>query len=298
MLCGRSARLVSLAPGLVLLWLAGAPARAETITGVCPDGSIFIVQRASSVPCRDAKLVAPSDVPPMRPEFLPRPYGWDVFQRETNPNNPYNQVRNGNAAPQAATAPAPQSAPAPAPVQPAPESAAVAGAPVPTPPQVASAPPRSAALDLALSPDEVEQLGGIVEAWQEHAPATLVRPGSSAPQGMLLRVARSAALEARVAEALARSGAGAHGPVLAFQVKAVEPGDFFGNLTFVQGHVAFHPDASDARQFGLLSGAQGPLAAGQSVLGYVVLPPHVDLSSPLDLYWDDRRISATFQPRS
>jgi hypothetical protein len=115
---------------------------------------------------------------------------------------------------------------------------------------------------------------------------------------MLLRVARSAAFEARVADALARRGAGAHGPVLAFQVEAVEAGEFFGNLTFVQGHVAFHPDASDARQFGLLGGGLGPLAPGQSVLGYIVLPAHVDLAQPLDLYWDDRRISATLQPRS
>jgi hypothetical protein len=175
---------------------------------------------------------------------------------------------------------------------PAPESPAQA------PVRVASAARPEVGLGLTLAPEEITQLAAIVEAWQAHAPATLVRPGASAPQGMLLRIARSAALETRVAESLARRGAGAHGPVLAFQALALEPGDFFGNLTFVQGHVAFHPDPADPAHFGLLSGGQGPLAGGQSVLGYVVLPAHIDLAQPLDVYWDDRRITATLQPGS
>lgn len=300
MLRGFAPRLASLFPALALaLPLAtGPPARADSITGVCPDGSIFVVRSRSAIPCRDAKLVAPHEVPPLRPEFLPRPYGWDVFQRESNPNNPYNQVITRGAAPDAA--PAPQAAPSPsggalgqaqAPT-PAPET------PAPTPVHVASAAPRGAAFAVELAPQEIEQLAGIVEAWQARAPATLVRPGASAPQGMLLRVAHSAALEGRVLEALSRAGAAEHGPVLAFQALAQEPGEFFANLTFVQGHVAFHPDPADARQIGVLSGSQGQLAAGQSVLGYVVLPPHVDLAQPLDCYWDDRRITATLQPQS
>jgi hypothetical protein len=290
--------LACLPAALALGLVAAAPLRAESITGVCPDGSMFVVQRPSSIPCRDAKLVQPHEVPPIRPEFLPRPYGWDVFQRETNPNNPYNQVitRGAPPAPPDASSPAPQaSAPTPQ-VSAAPPRAP--DSPAPTPIAVASAPPQSAAFAVSLAPDELTQLAGIVEAWQAHAPATLVKPGASAPRGMLLRVARSAALEGRVGDALTRGGAASHGPVLAFQAQALEPGDFFANLTFVQGHVAFHPDPADRRQIGLLSGAQGPLAAGQSVLGYVVLPAGVDLTQPLDVYWDDRRISATLQPRS
>ena len=62
--------------------------------------------------------------------------------------------------------------------------------------------------------------------------------------------------------------------------------------------MAFHPDPADPLQFGVLAGAQGALAPGESVLGYVVLPSHVDLAQPLDVYWDDRRITATLQPRS
>ncbi len=296
MLCARASRLGSVgAQGLGAALLLSASLSAESITGVCPDGSIFIVQSAASVPCSDARRVEPGAVPPLRPEFLPRPYGWDVFQRETDPNNPYNMVGPKGPTSRDAVAAPPRAAPDPGSgvaATPALETAA------PTPVRVAGAAPPEAGLDLALAPEEITQLAAIVLAWQAHAPATLVRPGASAPQGMLLRVARSAALEARVAEGLARRGAGVHGPVLAFQALALEPGDFVGNLTFVQGHVAFHPDPADPTHFGLLSGAQGPLAAGRSVLGYVVLPSHVDLARPLDVYWDDRRITATLQPAS
>jgi hypothetical protein len=291
--CGSSLRFVRfLAPALALLVAEGA--RAETLTGVCPDGSIFIVRRAQDIPCRGAKMVEPEAVPPLNPQFLPRPYAWDVFQRETNPNNPYNLVGAGSApgtppAPPQVAAPPPTQAPAPVPsVAPAPSAP-------PTPVSVASVAP-SGALDLALAPDEIQQLGAIVEAWQQHVPATLVKPGTQDPRGMLLRVARSNALEGRVLEALARRGAPA-GPVLAFQGVAVEAGDFFPNLTFVQGHVAFHPDPADPLQYGLLSGRSGPLPAGATVLGYVVLPAHVDLAKPLDVYWDDRRITATLTPQ-
>jgi hypothetical protein len=32
---------------------------------------------------------------------------------------------------------------------------------------------------------------------------------------------------------------------------------------------------------------------GDAVLGYVVLPADVDPAQPLDLYWDDRLVTAT-----
>jgi hypothetical protein len=300
MLCSSSLRvrsLFGLVAGLAGL-MPSAPLRAESITGVCPDGSIFIVQSPADVPCREAKRVEPHQVPPLHPEFLPRPYAWDVFKRGADANNPYNLV--GTATQQAPQAP--QAAAAPPRTGGAPEAGATAPpraeTPAPTPVSVASAEPPRAVTQVSLSPSEVAQLAAIIEAWQAHAPATLVRAGKSEPQGMLLRVARSAALEGRVAEALTRQGLGAHGPVLAFEAKAVEPGDFYATLTFVQGHIAFHPDPGDPLQFGMLSGAQGPLGAGQTALGYVVLPARVDLAQPLDIYWDDRRISATLQPGS
>ena len=76
---------------------------------MCPDGSIFVVQRPESIPCANAKQVEPGEVPPLKPELLPRPYAWEVFNQQQNPNNPYNlidaarQVRESRAAEAAAT---------------------------------------------------------------------------------------------------------------------------------------------------------------------------------------------------
>jgi hypothetical protein len=78
-----------------------------------------------------------------------------------------------------------------------------------------------------------------------------------------------------------------------FRAEARRAGPVHGNLTFVQGHVAFHPDLQNPAQFGVIDGALGELDAGQRVLGYAVLPAHLDASAPLDVYWDDRRITAT-----
>ena len=83
-------RASSLCSALAAL-LAAAPA-AAAISGVCPDGSIFIVQSPDAIPCRGAKRVDPQDLPPLQPELLPRPYGWERFNRLADPNNPYNLV--------------------------------------------------------------------------------------------------------------------------------------------------------------------------------------------------------------
>src|SRR5262245_20503602 len=130
-------------PAVLAALLAAAPA-AAAISGVCPDGSIFIVQSSDAIPCREAKRVAPQDLPPLQPELLPRPYGWERFNRLADPNNPYNLVETGAPTPPGATPPAPPA------VTPAPGVAP--GAPV-APAQVAAlAPPaRPRVLDLALS---------------------------------------------------------------------------------------------------------------------------------------------------
>jgi hypothetical protein len=266
---------VAIATAVVLLCAASAGAR--TITGVCPDGSIFIVQRADAIPCRDAKQVEPHDVPPLNPEFLPRPYGWERFNQETDPNNPYNIVdslRSGVAPEGAAptTPPTPEQA-----VQSAPPGTSAVAPPVaPTmlPPVSAAASPRR--LDLQLSAAELRDLASIVEMMQEYAPAGVVRRDVAGGALVVVRMARSAAFDARVRGALQRQGAQAAGPVVLFDVVASEAGAFYGNFTFVQGHVAFHPDTTNPEQFGLLGGALGDVTPGQPLLGYVVLPAHVD----------------------
>ena len=58
--------------------------------------------------------------------------------------------------------------------------------------------------------------------------------------------------------------------------------------------MAFHPDVADTAQFGLVDGSLGELDAGERLLGYAVLPAHADTNQPLDVYWNDRMLSATF----
>jgi hypothetical protein len=275
------------------VWLAAAPASAA-ISGVCPDGSFFIVQNSDAIPCRQAKRVDPQDMPPIQPELLPRPYGWERFNRLADPNNPYNLI--GPGAPQGLAATPPQGAapvspgsapaPGPAPVTPPPSRAVAAVAPAPA----------VHALDLALTPRDVADLDEIVALSQAVAPASVTRYDASGERSAQLQLARSSGFEQRVRTALATRGGGSNGAVVLFRAEARAAGPIHGNLTFVQGHVAFHPDPANPDQFGVIDGALGDLAAGQRVLGYAVLPAHLDPSAPLDVYWDDRRTTATLSP--
>ena len=294
----RSYPLLPIAVAIATPLLCGAPAGARTITGVCPDGSIFIVQRAESIPCRNAKRVEPDEVPPLNPEFLPRPYGWERFNRETDPNNPYNIVdslRSGLGPGGAAPVPPPEPEPAPRNV---PTTTGVVSTPVrpPAPPPVSAAVPRQGGLDLELSTAELRDLASIVAMMQEYAPAGVVRRDTAGATLAVVRVARSTAFDTRVRRALQRHGTPAAGPVVLFDVVAEGGGSFYGNFTFVQGHVGFHPDTSNLAQFGLLGGKLGAMDPGRPLLGYVVLPAHVDLARPLDIYWNDLQITATLRP--
>ena len=274
--------------------LLAAPA-AAAISGVCPDGSIFIVQSPDAIPCREAKRVDPQDLPPLQPELLPRPYGWERFNRLADPNNPYNLVDTQRPPGFAATA-APGQPVAPPIPAPAPPPLRAVSAPPPT--QVAAlAPPVPAhGLDLALAPGDVDDLDQIVALSQSFAPAIVSRYGADGERTAQLELARSAGFEQRVHAALAAQGAAQPGPVVLFRAEARAAGAIHGNLTFVQGHVAFHPDPAKPEQLGVLDGALGELAPGQRVLGYAVLPAHLDPTAPLDIYWDDRRTTATLSP--
>jgi hypothetical protein len=276
--------------------LAGAPGAAEaSVTGVCPDGSFFVVQRPESIPCANAKQVEPGDLPPLKPQLLPRPFAWEVFNQQQDPNNPYNlidaarQVREARAAEAAAGAlreagrPAPEtgvSTPPPPPSQPARPAPARDAGPV----------------DLGLSDQDVRDLALIVELSQQRAPAAFAL-GEGGEPTLAVRVAPSAAFEAHLREVLARRGRGVSGPVLLFSVRARQSASFHPNFTFVQGHQAFHPDPEDPAQLGLIRGGFGEITADSDVLGYVVLPEQVQLAQPLDIYWDDRQITATLRPQ-
>jgi hypothetical protein len=282
--------------GLMAMVLTGPPAKAG-ITGVCPDGSMYIVPRAELIPCRNSKRVDPSDMPPIRPQNLPRPYGWEVFNRSKDPNNAYNVIDAGRAVrdvdrrEQIREARVEPSATEARPTQ------RVASGAAPEPPPVSAPPPvrRSGPPDLALAPDEVRDLGLIVEYSQQRAPATLVR-GRDGNESMVLQIAQSNSFEARLRDAAQRAGTPIAGPVVLFSARSQQPESFYANLTFVQGHVAFHPEMGAGTQLGVIDGRLGELGPGEGVLGFVVLPTHMDLSQPMDIYWDDRQVTATLRP--
>ena len=263
------------------LALAAAP-NAHAISGVCPDGSVFIVQRAADIPCSKARRVEPSEVPPLRPENLPRPYLWQVYQEKQNENNPYNlleradKVRGSHAAPEGV---APQG-PAPG------ETPQVASAP----PVSAAPPPHADKPDLGLTDGELRDLFYLVELSQQNVPATFVEDAGG-KEAIRVSFAHSSAFETR----LRQTGA-VDGTVVLWSVQPKQSQHFQPNFTFVQGQTAFHPQPGRARELDVLVGRiSGDLGPQDLVLGYAVLPPSIDPARPLDLYWDDRRIAVTFR---
>ena len=79
-----------------------------------------------------------------------------------------------------------------------------------------------------------------------------------------------------------------------FAARSVAPEEFYASFTFLQEHLTYQPDATDARQLGVLQGRLGALAAGEVVLGYISLPPNFDPAADLDIYWDDRHTTVQF----
>jgi hypothetical protein len=295
-----------LALPLTLSLLAPVAAEAASISGVCPDGSIFIVQDRSSIPCPAAKEVDPNEIPPVRPEYLSRPYAWQVYREGANPNNPYNlidaarRVRElrGNM-PGGAPAPGTGTTElAPRGAFGAPGGVMGAGPTPPPGPGVATAPPGWAAPTspsapaLALSEDDVRDLFLIVELSQRAAPGRFVKEDVQGEPSLEVSFAWSSAFEARYREAVPRGG----GPVLLFSVLAHRPESFHPNFTFVQGYETFTPASDDPTQLGFLEGAPGELPAEGVALGYVVLPSRMDPGEAFDLYWNDRRIETRLRP--
>ncbi len=262
-------------------FLAGTPAAAG-ITGVCPDGSIFVVQSPGDVPCQQAKRVEPHEVPPLRPEYLPRPYTWEVYQEGANPNNPYNLIDAARKV-RALGAEGVESQPG--------MQAASPGE------QPALASSRAAGpVDLGLSDAELRDLFQIVELSQRAVPARFVQETAAGSEVLQVALAWSSAFEARVREARRGRAGPEPGPVLLFAAAARQAERFGGHFTFVQGHLAFQPEAEDADQLAVVQGHFGALEAGEVVLGYVLLPAAMDLAAPMDVYWHDRRRTVTFQP--
>jgi hypothetical protein len=290
-IAGLSRVIQRVSAAAAVAWLAAGSPAIASITGVCPDGSIFIVPRSELVPCRDAKEVDPTRMPPIRPEYLPQPYGWELLRRQKDPNNPYNLIESEPAPAPSASRPTEnrqgeRRAPS---GESAPNTGGRSHAGVRNVPETASEPEEPA---LRLEDAEVEDLALIVELSQRRAPASILADGSRGR----VRLARSAAFEERMRGYLGQRGRPSAGPVVLFMADAESGGSFYGNLTFVQSGIAFHPSSDDPLQLGVIRGRLGLLEDGGRTLGYVVLPEHLDLSRPIDIYWNDRQVTATLQP--
>ena len=268
-----------------------AASDAGSITGVCPDGSVFVVRNPASIPCSHARRVEPHQVPPMRPENLPRSYLWDVYREKQNENNPYNLVDRADkvrgALAKGGSAPPPEAM--------TPSDGGAPGSEAPLP-QVASAPPVAAAAptappkpELGLTDGELRDLFYLVELSQEQVPATFASE-SGGQESLRVSFAHSQAFEARV-----RSATSVDGRVVLWSVQPKQRERFRPNFTFVQGQTAFRPQAGNARELGVLVGRFGELDRDDLVLGYAVLPADIDLARPVDVYWDDRRLAVTFE---
>jgi hypothetical protein len=296
MLLLRTLRGVERAIPLFLVLALPSPA-ALALTGICPDGSVFIVQHESQVPCRAAKEVEPGEVPPLRPQYLPNPYTWQVYNEVQDPNNPYNlidSVRDIRALQQRGAAGGNAADPEAAPggVGGAWDEGSATG--TAEAPQLAARHAPVGPLDLGLDDQELRDLYQIVELSQEQTPAAFERTTADGRGVMRLALARSVAFEERLQQAWqSRGGLGASS-VLLFSAGSKQADGFHPNLTFVQGHLSFQPDPANPRQLGVLQGRLGELAAGEVVLGYLILPEGLRPDEPFDVYWDDRRLAVQF----
>ena len=265
---------------LVCAWTG--PALAGSVAGVCPDGSAFIVSRKASAPCARARFVDdPSDMPPLRPELLPRPYTWTLDQRARDPNNPYNLLeatRKMNARHEPTPAPsAEQTAPEPQ-VAAVPPTRVQAGSPEP--------------LSLPLHEDEVRDLVRLVTLRQEVAPATFTVEDIHQQPQLLVRLAHSQSFQDRVLDVLGQSDK----HVLLFSVRSVQAGEFYPNFFLVHEGVTFRPDPEDSHEVGFIVGDRGELEAGYLALGYLIIPQRFDPSQPLEIWWNDRSLVGVLRP--
>ncbi len=252
-----------------------APA-SESIAGVCPDGSVFVVHQRSAIPCTRAKLVEPGSIPPLRPELLPRPYPWMVDQEARNPNNPYNLIDAAEAVRRARSGEAPRAAAEPT----------VRTAPAPTPAE-GSTP--------VLPMEELEALVELIELRQAAAPAVL-RAEDALGRGRLeIQFAYSRALEQQLLPWLGRTQQEAR--VIIFSVRAIEQVEFHGNLFFLQDARGFRPDVSLREEIGFFVGDFGHQEPGRILLGYAVLPGSFAPERPMSFYWHDRHVESTLSSR-
>jgi hypothetical protein len=270
--------------------LTAASARGDSsISGVCPDGSYFIVQSRSAIPCADAHLADPADLPPVRPYLLPKPYTWYVDQEARNPNNPYNLIETARKIREAragvthdgATGGAPAARPGP-----------TSGAKIPAP--VARAESAAPAPLVSLADDELRDLVRLIALRQEAAPALFDVDDVHGTQSLRIELAYSASFESFALSRLGRDATANR--VLVWSAQAVRDAEFHPNFFVVQSGRTFRPDPQNPAELAFLLGAAGTLPAGEMVVGYLVIPASFDPADSLELFWNDRSVEAVLAP--
>ncbi len=274
---------------LAVLSLAPGAALAGSVAGVCPDGSAFVVSRKANAPCARARFVSdPSNLPPLRPQLLPRPYTWMLDQQARDPNNPYNLLEATEKLNAARPSPSPEPQPALPVGAPQPQNTYGAQSPSFAPESAANAEP----LALGLDENQIRDLVQLVALRQELAPATFTVEDIERDTQLLVRLAHAESFEERVLDALGRSDK----RVVLFLARSVRSSEFHPNFFLVRDGTTFRPDPQDPHEVGFVVGGAGPLEAGYLALGYLVLPERFDPGTQLEIWWDDRSVATVLRP--
>jgi hypothetical protein len=273
-----------------LLALAALPAAADsTLSGVCPDGSFFVVQSRSSVPCANPHFADAADLPPLRPHLLPRPYTWYVDQETRNPNNPYNLVEAAEKIRAARLGPKPGTEAAQAASEPPTAlNATMSRLPAPPAPRAPDAPL------IRLADDELRDLVRLIGLRQGDSPAQLSIANARGDARLRIQLAYSAAFEGYALATLGRNPAANH--VIVFASLAESDTEFQPNFFVVQSGRTFRPDPTSPSELGFLLGEAGKLPAGELAVGYLVVPATFDPQAPMELFWNDRSIESVLAP--
>jgi hypothetical protein len=225
----------------------------------------------------------------VRPELLPNPYTWQVYNEGASPNNPYNLIDEASKVRALSRKGA-------TPTQEQGSSASPSPSPSPSPlvAPVGQGPAQPS--QLGLSEEELRDLFLIVELSQEAAPAAFVKETADGREAFSLSFAWSPAFAQQLSAHHPRGAELADAQVLLFSAVARRAEEFHPNFTFTQRHLAFSPESGEGSQLGVLLGALGNLEEGEVVLGWVALPGRMSLSEPMGVYWNDRHLETVFSP--
>src|SRR5262245_9445090 len=281
-------RRTALSIGALCALLAQPASADSTLSGVCPDGSFFVVQSREAVPCADPHFAEPDQLPPVRPYLLPRPYTWYVDQEARNPNNPYNLVESAKQIRDARKGVAPAQ-PATATAAGQPGAAAARG------PAVAPAPTRapSAAPLVALGDDELRDLVRLIALRQQDSPAQIEIKAQGGTQ-LRIALAYSASFESYALPVLGRDAKTSR--VLVWSAQAVRAAAFKPNFLVVQTGRTFRPDPQNPAEVAYLLGSPGQIPAGEMAVGYLVVPASFDPAQKLEIFWNDRSVASVLAP--